>query len=72
LGRVAVLLGEIAERIHPQIQIPFLEGLPDNRILGCAIPGKTDVIVTGDKAILNLGDYKRIRILSLEDYLGQT
>jgi len=72
LARVAVFLDDIAEMIHPQIQLQVLENEPDNRILECAIAGKADVIVTGDKAILQLGDYQRIRILSLKDYLEQT
>jgi len=72
LARVAVLLGEIAEMIHPQIRLQVLEDEPDNRILECAIAGKAEAIVTGDKAILQLGDYQRIRILSLKDYLDQT
>lgn len=72
LARVAVLLGDIAEMIHPQIQLQVLEDEPDNRILECAIAGKAEAIVTGDKAILHPGDYQRIRILSLKDYLDQT
>ena len=72
LARVAVLLDDIAEMIHPQTQLQVLEGDPDNRVLECAIAGKADVIVTGDKAILHLRDYQHIRILSLKDYLDQT
>jgi putative PIN family toxin of toxin-antitoxin system len=72
LARVAVLLDDIAEMIHPQTQLQVLEDDPDNRVLECAIAGKADVIVTGDKAILHLRDYQHIRILSLKDYLDQT
>ena len=72
LARVAVLLDDIAEMIHPQTQLQVLEDDPDNRVLECAIAGKADVIVTGDKAILHLRDYQHIRTLSLKDYLDQT
>jgi putative PIN family toxin of toxin-antitoxin system len=72
LARVAVLLDDIAEMIHPQTQLQVLEDDPDNRVLECAIAEKADVIVTGDKAILHLRDYQHIRILSLKDYLDQT
>lgn len=43
---------------------------PDNRVLECAVAGRADVIVTGDKALLGLGGYHRVRIVSLRDYLG--
>jgi putative PIN family toxin of toxin-antitoxin system len=72
LARVAVFLGDIAEMIHPQIQLQVLEDEPDNRILERAIAGKADAIVTGDKAMLLLGDYQGFRMLSLKDYLNQT
>ncbi len=72
LARVAVFLGDIAEMIYPQIQLQVLEDEPNNRILECAIAGKADAIVTGDKAMLHLGDYQGIRMLSLRDYLNQT
>ena len=72
LARVAVLLGDVAEMIDPQIQLQVFEDEPDNRVLECAIAGKADIIVTGDKAILQLGAYQQIQILSLHNYLAQT
>ncbi len=72
LARVAVFLGDIAEMIHPQIQLQVLVDEPDNRILEPAIAGKADAIVTGDKAMLLLVDYQGFRLLSLKDYLNQT
>jgi len=43
---------------------------PDNRILKCAVAGRAEVIVTGDKALLELKLYEKIRILNLREYLG--
>jgi predicted nucleic acid-binding protein len=45
---------------------------PDNRILECALAGRAEVIVTGDHALLALGEYGRVRIMSLRDYLERT
>ena len=42
---------------------------PDNRILECAVAGRADVIVTGDRALLALGEYRGARIISLREYL---
>ncbi|MDP9363932.1 MAG: putative toxin-antitoxin system toxin component, PIN family [Chloroflexota bacterium] len=42
----------------------------DNRILECAVAGRADVIVTGDrKHLLPLGSYDGIPILSPADFL---
>jgi predicted nucleic acid-binding protein len=41
----------------------------DNRILECAVFGKADLIVTGDKEMLRLKEYMGVKIASLRDYL---
>jgi len=49
---------------------PFLDVLadkPDNRILETAIKGKVDFIVTGDKPLLALKEYKGVDIISVRD-----
>jgi len=43
--------------------------IPDNRILECAIHGEADLLITGDKKILQQREYKGVRIISLEEYL---
>ncbi|MEK6775987.1 MAG: putative toxin-antitoxin system toxin component, PIN family [bacterium] len=72
LARVAVYLFEIGERVEPKKQISVLEDEADNRILECAIAGKADVIVTGDRAMLRLGEYEGIKIINLSQYLQTT
>ena len=42
---------------------------PDNRILECADFGKADLIVTGDKEMLRLKEFKGVKIASLREYL---
>jgi len=46
----------------------------DNMILESAVMGKAEVIVTGDKDLLALGEYEGIRILTprafLEEFAG--
>ena len=69
LARVAVFLSDLAEVVHPHGQLSVLRDEPDNRILECARTGKADVIVTGDKAMLELGNFRKIRIQSLRAYL---
>ena len=69
LAPVAVFLDSVSLRVKPRGRIRVLEDEPDNRILECAVGGKADAVVTGDKALLDLHEYGGIRILSLREYL---
>ena len=71
LSRTAVFLSELAELIVPRKKLAVLDDEPDNRILECAATGHADVIVTGDRAMLNLKKYQEIRILSLRQFLDE-
>ncbi|THJ20642.1 MAG: putative toxin-antitoxin system toxin component, PIN family [Nitrospira sp. CG24E] len=42
---------------------------PDNRILECAVKAQADFIVTGDRQLLALMQYERVKILRLADFL---
>jgi putative PIN family toxin of toxin-antitoxin system len=70
LARVAVFLAELAEVVQPRRNIEMLSDDTDNRILECAIAGRAEVIVTGDRAMLELGEYQGVRILTLREFLG--
>jgi len=70
LSHVAVMLSELGELVKPIKKIKVFEDEPDNRILECAIHGKADVLVTGDKGMLQLREHKAIKIISLKEYIG--
>lgn len=69
LARVAVFLSDLATEVRPRGRIDVLQDDSDNRILECARTGRADMIVTGDKALLELGRYRKTKIISLRDYL---
>jgi len=69
LSRVAILLADIAETVKPDQRLAVLSDEPDNRILECAVEGKADAIVTGDKAMLALRMFEGTQILSMDAYL---
>ncbi len=69
LSHVAVILSELGELVKPIQRISIFKDDPDKRILECAIHGKADALVTGDKEILRLREYKDIKIISLKEYL---
>ena len=71
ISRVAVHLAELGEVVEPDRQIHILRDEPDNRILECALAGKADIIVTGDREMLKLKEYEGIRIIRLREYIGK-
>ena len=71
LARVALFLSDLTEHVNPHSRIGVLEDEPDNRILECAVTGRADLIVTGDRAMLDLGTFRDIDIVSLRASLGR-
>lgn len=41
----------------------------DNHILACALAGKVDIVVSGDKDLLRLKEYEGIPIVNSMDFL---
>lgn len=70
LARVAVFLSSLAEIVEPTETVAVLSDEADNRILECAVAADAQIIVTGDRAMLALGEFQTIRIVSLSAYLG--
>lgn len=70
LARVAVYLADLGKIVQPKNKLAVLRDEPDNRILECAVVGRADVIVTGDQAMLALGKYKNVSIVTLKDFLA--
>lgn len=69
LAHVAVYLAEIGELVRPGRRVKVLTDDSDNRILETALTGRADLIITGDHAMLKLGRYQEIGIISLREYL---
>ena len=69
LARVALFLDDLADRVSPTSRLDVLDDAPDNRILELAVDGHADVIVTGDRAMLRLGTFRGVRVLSLRQFL---
>ncbi|OGY09414.1 MAG: putative toxin-antitoxin system toxin component, PIN family [Candidatus Blackburnbacteria bacterium RIFCSPHIGHO2_01_FULL_43_15b] len=63
-------IGMFAEVIKPKIKIAKITTDPeDNRILECAVEGKADFIISGDKRhVLSLKEFKGVKIFSPRDY----
>lgn len=62
----------VAAVLKPTVQISVVADEPDNRILECAVAGDVDMIVTGDRHLLDLERYEGIEIVSLAVFLERT
>lgn len=69
VSHTALYLSDLARIVKPDKTIHILEDEPDNRILECALHGRADAIVTGDKEMLKLKEFEGIRLMSLREYL---
>ena len=69
LARLAVFLSDLAEIVRPRRRLEVLPDEADNRILECARTGKAQAIVTGDKGMLRLHNFRNVRIISLRQYV---
>jgi len=71
LARVAVYLTELGRVVKPKRKLAVLRDEPDNRIIECAVTGRANLIVTGNHAMLALGEHKGIRIVTLKAFLKE-
>jgi uncharacterized protein len=63
-------LTKAAEIIFPRITLQVSkEDPPDNRILECAVEGKADLMVSGNRHLLRLKSYQGIPIVRPIDFL---
>ena len=69
LARVAVFISTLATFVSPRRRLRVVKDEPDNRVLECALTGRAQAIVTGDRALLALHNFRGVRLLSLREYL---
>ena len=72
LARIAVFIDSVSLTVRPRRRLRVLKDEPDNRVLECAVAGKAEAIITGDKALLELRAYSGVSVLSLRDYLDMS
>ncbi|MBS3097266.1 putative toxin-antitoxin system toxin component, PIN family [Candidatus Woesearchaeota archaeon] len=62
---------EISEMVFPIEKIDIIKEDPDdNKVLECAYAAKVDFIVSGDKHLLDLKEYKGIKIMTTKSILS--
>ena len=66
------LLLNICELVEPSVRISLIKDDPDdNKILECAKEGKADIIVSGDKHLLKIKEFKGIKIIKAREFLEE-
>ncbi|MEK7573078.1 MAG: putative toxin-antitoxin system toxin component, PIN family [Patescibacteria group bacterium] len=63
---------DLFEIVFPTQTLKVVKDNDDNRVLEAAIEGRCEYIVTGDKELLELGEYKGINILTPTEFLERT
>lgn len=57
--------------VQPVKSIKVARDDDDNRVLEAAVEGKCEYVVTGDKDLLDLKSYRRVRILTPAEFLDE-
>ena len=71
--RFKTLILEIATIVKPQEKITIIKEDPDdNMFLECAVAGNAKYIVSGDSDLLELKEFRGIKILSPDEFLTVT
>lgn len=63
-------ISRVAVVVRTTSRLRVIEDDPDNRILECAVHAHADFVVTGDRHLLVLGNYKGVQLIRLTDFLG--
>lgn len=64
------LLLAICILVEPKMRIKYiLEDPDDDKILECAVEGEVDFIVSGDRHLLKIKEYKGAKIVNARDFL---
>lgn len=67
---IRMKLESCAVLIVPQVHVEAIDDDPDdNRVLECAVDGHADVIVSGDRHLLNLGSFGGIPVLRVRQFI---
>ncbi len=69
---IRVKLETVGDLIDPAIVLEVVTDDPDdNRVLECAVAGRADYIVSGDRHLLKLKEHAGIKILTAREFLDR-
>ncbi|MDI6603573.1 MAG: putative toxin-antitoxin system toxin component, PIN family [Thermoanaerobacteraceae bacterium] len=62
-------IDNLAEFVHVTSNITVSRDKDDDKFINCAIDGNCSYIISGDKDLLEIKEYKGIRILTVKEFL---
>jgi putative PIN family toxin of toxin-antitoxin system len=63
-------IGDFSEKVSPSEKVNAVKKDPtDNRILECAVAGKSEYLITRDNHLLNIKSFKSTQIIKVADFL---
>ena len=68
--RVLAAIRNLAETIEPHSLVTACRDNADNRVLECALDGRADWIITGDRHLLDLESFEGIKIRTVANFLS--
>ncbi len=63
------LLKSDADWVAPKVKIFAIRDPKDNPVLECVVAGKADFIISGDKDLLDLKSFRKIKIINPRQFL---
>lgn len=70
VARMVDLLRKAGYIVEPGVRLNHIKEDPDdNRVLECAIAGSAGYIVSGDRHLLDLGEFRSIKIVTAAEFL---
>lgn len=64
-------IARVATVVRPAGRVAVVADDADNRILEAAMESGADAIVSGDRHLLDLGEWEGIRVLRVAEFLGE-
>ncbi len=71
IEQALVQIARVSDIVRPKKRIKLLDDEPDNRILECALEGKADFIISGDKHLLTLKQFQDIPVVKAVDLVSK-
>ena len=63
------ILDANSKKVEPKLQLHIInEDAEDNKILECALAARANIIVSGDKHLLELGKFRKTKILTPREF----
>jgi putative PIN family toxin of toxin-antitoxin system len=70
LHYIVTSLDSIVNFVSPEMKLKIVEKDPaDNKFLECAVTADADFIISGDTHLLELSEFRKIKILNPSDFL---